>query len=126
MSRPPNKPTSKDLDRIFAPPPIEAGSDAAHQAELRDLELQKKKLKLEESRGNLGDRQKYARKIYFIVAAWIVAIFFLIVLQGFGQYTHFKLSDSVLLAAIGSTTANVIGMLLIVLRYLFPNDKPKR
>jgi hypothetical protein len=55
-----------------------------------------------------------------MVASWIVAVFVLLSLQGFSFY-GFKLSDNVLLAAIGSTTANVIGMLLIVLKNLFPS-----
>jgi hypothetical protein len=48
-----------------------------------------------------------------------------LLLQGFSIW-HFKLSDNVLLAAIGSTTANVIGMLVIVLRHLVPSrDNPE-
>jgi hypothetical protein len=54
-----------------------------------------------------------------LVAAWIIAVFLLLILQGF-SFLGFKLSDAVLLAAIDSTTVNVIGMLLIVLRNLFP------
>jgi hypothetical protein len=44
-------------------------------------------------------------------------------LQGFGSLLGmpFKLSDSIVLAMIGSTTANVLGILYIVAKYLFPN-----
>jgi hypothetical protein len=46
-------------------------------------------------------------------------------LLGFGSLSFwkapFKRSDSVVLAMIGSATANVLGILLIVAKYLFPN-----
>ena len=42
--------------------------------------------------------------------------------SGFGTYQHFRfiLSERVMLAAIGSTTANIIGVFFIVVRYIFP------
>jgi hypothetical protein len=55
-----------------------------------------------------------------VCAGWVTAIFVLLVLNGFGAAIYFKLSDSVLLAAIGSTTANILGIFYIVARYLFP------
>lgn len=69
-------------------------------------------------RQDLNARKKYAFRIFAIVTLWITAMLGILTLQGFSLY-GFHLSDNVLLAAIGSTTATVIGMLLIVIRYLF-------
>ena len=40
--------------------------------------------------------------------------------EGFGARIGFKLSDSIIVAAIGATTVNVLGMLYVVANYLFP------
>jgi hypothetical protein len=66
-----------------------------------------------------GERKKYAKRIFGLTCIWVVGIYALLLLQGFG-YKGFHLSDQILLAAIGSTTANIIGVFLIVTRYFFP------
>lgn len=66
-----------------------------------------------------GERKKYAKRIFGLTCAWVVGIYALLLLQGFRPF-GFKLSDNVILAAIGSTTANIIGVFLIVTRYFFP------
>lgn len=88
-------------------------------------------------------RKKYARKIFRLIKWWLIGIGALIVLQGFlgkreisiafhwfgspwRSSIHFELSDSVLLALIGGTTASVIGLFAIVANYLFakrPDEK---
>jgi len=67
---------------------------------------------------DIKERKKYAFRIFLLVAFWITAVLVIIILQGF-SVCGFHLSDSILLAAIGSTTANVIGILIIVIKYLF-------
>lgn len=69
---------------------------------------------------DLQERKKYAHRIFCLVAGWLVGMFILMVFQGFGKHLGFFLSDGVLLAAIGATTANVLGMLYVVANYLFP------
>jgi protein-S-isoprenylcysteine O-methyltransferase Ste14 len=65
-------------------------------------------------------RETYARRIFTLVCAWIVLIFALLLFQGFGEVIHYKpLSDTVLITLISSTTVNVIGTLIIVLKYIF-------
>jgi uncharacterized membrane protein YhaH (DUF805 family) len=78
---------------------------------------------LESYKQDTTERKKYAGRIFWVCAAWVTAIFLLLVLNGFGTAISFKLSDSVLLAAIGSTTANILGIFYIVARYLFPKRK---
>ena len=48
-------------------------------------------------------------------------MFLLLALQGFlSPWKVFALSDAVILAAIGGTTVNVLGIFIIVVNYLFP------
>lgn len=52
-------------------------------------------------------------------------VLILLVCQGVNSFfgtTTFHLDDKVLIAAIGSTTANVIGLFYVVAKYLFPES----
>lgn len=73
-----------------------------------------------------NERKRYAFNIYSLICAWLVCIFIVISWQGFGTFgpNPFHLSDSVILALVGSTTINVLGLFVIVVNYLFKqNDK---
>ena len=69
-------------------------------------------------RQDIRERKKYA--IFLLCGIWIAAVFLLLLAQGLAHWTHFDLPQPVLLAAIGSTTANIIAVFVIVARYLFP------
>ncbi len=73
---------------------------------------------------DIDERKKYARRFFILACFWLVAITVLLVLQGFGSFCFgllpFILADTVLLAVIGSTTVNVLGILYVVVNYLFP------
>jgi|SRR5882724_1509803 len=105
--------------------------------EEHDLELAKKEAELEGLKQDIKAREKYARHIFRLILGWLIAMFLLLLLQGFlsdrqivlffglghSQWhtnIHFRLSDAVLLATIGGTTANVLGLFIFVVQYLFP------
>jgi hypothetical protein len=67
---------------------------------------------------DIEERKKYAHRIFVLICFWIGAVFLLLIAVGVGY--HFALSNSVLLAVIGSTTVNVLGIFYIVTHYLFP------
>src|ERR1022692_193689 len=91
--------------------------------EKEDLEKVRYGAQTEGQKQDIQERKKYAQLFFYLSCAWLVAIVVIIMLQGFGAFwkTPFKLSDSIVLAMIGSTTANVLGILYIVAKYLFPN-----
>jgi len=78
------------------------------------------------------ERKKYALAFFILSCVWIAVITMILLLQGFGSFWFgklpFKLSEPVILATIGSTTVNIIGILFVVANYLFPKrgatDKP--
>ncbi len=88
-----------------------------------DLERDFFSLRNEGIRQEIEERKKYARRIFVLCCFWVTAVLLLIVQQGRSQ-SGFHVSDSVLLAAIGSTTANIISVFVIVAKHLFP-DKPE-
>ena len=73
----------------------------------------------------LQDRQerlKYAERLFSLVSGWLAGVGLIILFEGF-HYNYFNLSDSVLLALLGTTTVNVLGLFYVVTRYLFPSKK---
>ena len=103
---------------------LEAVSDEPDDCTtLEQFELLQKKAELDSFKLDTASRKEYAKKIFVLTCLWVGGIYLLLIFQGF-SYRNFRLSDSVMLAAIGSTTANIIGVFLIVTRYFFPKKKP--
>jgi hypothetical protein len=87
------------------------------------LESEKRQHELDSLRQDADLRKQFARRIFWLLIAWLLTVLIALIIDGFkiGIADHsFTLPDSVLLALIGSTTANVIGIFLIVVHYLFP------
>jgi hypothetical protein len=102
-------------------PEIPDVPDSETQVEFLDFEEQHNKLLLHDHRQNIGLRKEFAGKIYWLVIAWVASILVLLVLEGF-KIDGFSLSNSVLLALIGSSTLNIVGLLYVVTHYLFPKN----
>lgn len=78
------------------------------------------------------ERRRYSGRVFGLVCVWLVFVMFTITAAGLGGYPFFsilgvysffgfRLSDNVLIALLTSSTATVLGVLLIVVRYLFPS-----
>jgi hypothetical protein len=90
------------------------------------------------------ERQKYAKYLFNLICFWLLGIFTIIIFSGLNASTirlnyqdlpvvrrvegvpKFELSDGVLLALIGGTTINVLGLFVIVANYLFNSPKDPR
>ncbi|MGO9638691.1 MAG: hypothetical protein ACLPXT_05445 [Terracidiphilus sp.] len=96
--------------------------DVRANLEKDSVELDQKRAELESFKQDTGERKRYAKKIFILTCTWVTGIYILMLLEGFGGFWcwAFHLSDSIMLAAIGSTTANIIGVFFIVTRYFFP------
>ena len=112
---------SINLDAIQAPKVISNEPDTQSKLEL-ELDDERRKLENVGLAQDITARRKYAFRVFLLVIGWIIGIYLLLVFQGFG-FRSFHLSDNILLAAIGSTTANIIGILLIIVKYLFSGRK---
>lgn len=125
-----------------APPPTKPRRPTSHEdkrakAATDKLQAQSDRLKLEnKKRKEQIARDKEDHRLIWlfrrclavigvvIVVIWQFAIFVLAVLQGIGL---FHLSDPVLIALVTTTTANVIGLLVIVMKFVFaPLPPPKQ
>ncbi len=66
-------------------------------------------------------RLRFAFVLFVLVLLWLLAVLGVLIWQGL-LTTERRLSDPVLIALLSTTTANVLGLLLAVTRYLFPSQ----
>lgn len=102
------------------PRQVSSEPDPKSLEEQEDLERQKVEVLLRSEEQDISERKKYAWYFFLLSSGWVAVISVLLFLEGFGGHFAFRLSDSVLLAAIGSTTANILGIIYVVANYLFP------
>ncbi len=87
--------------------------------EKKDLERNRKEM-LENNNLDQDIKLKnfLARAVTWMVVGWLVAVFVILIIQA---CYHHGFSDSVLITLLSTTTLNILSMLYIIARYLFPN-----
>lgn len=101
-----------------------ASPDQKTRLEMDDLERTKKALDNQSQSQDIAERKRYAMCFFCLSCTWIVVIVVILLLQGFGAFRNgnypFSLDKEIVLAAIGATTVNILGILYVVANYLFP------
>lgn len=113
--------------------PKKVDLEAAQKEEIKSLdrkkeeELRTDKLKNDELQARVNKinddnngRKRLTEVILTIVTAWMLLILATVWAAG---RNNLHLSDAVLITLIGTTTANIIALLVIVANYLFNKDK---
>lgn len=124
-------PAQVDLGVIAAPAVVPAAPDKESQIEHDKLDRDHKKLENKAFAQDIMLRGIYAACVFGIVFLWLVGVYLMLLLEGF-HFHGFGLTEKEVLAAITSTTANLIAVLVIIVKYLFPNhptnptSKPKK
>lgn len=90
------------------------------RAELENRLLEEMHKDLAEGRGS---RVSFGEMIYHFAGLYMLGVFLLLILSGI-TCNNFRLSDSVLMTLLGTTTANVLGLLVIVITYYFRKLNP--
>ena len=97
-------------------------SKAKSRNTIQIVDVQKGLLDLAFKRQVLRQRQANAKVLRKFSIRWVVAVMALIIADGILHSFGIEfLSDKLLLALIGGTTANVLGLYAIVIRSLFPS-----
>jgi hypothetical protein len=123
-------PKSEDLNKIIAsaaeiekpsPTPDLNLPDLSLELEDHKLEFQLTCLRedLKQLQDTHGLRLDYTGHIFKLVCTWLACVVACVILSGFGRW-GFRLSDSVLIAFITSTTVNVVGLFVLVAKWMFP------
>ena len=90
----------------------------------RSYQLEERRHALTNLKQDIALRKSFALGIAIFVIVWFLIVLAIVASDGFRMRVDghdFVLANSIILALIGSTTANVIGILLIVVHYLFPH-----
>ena len=90
-------------------------SQSKEEAEIRALD--------EQTEADLQVREQrplWAKRVFGTSLGWLTAVLLLVAAQGLGLL---HLADSVLIALITTTTANILGTFVIVLKFIFPERK---
>lgn len=120
------------LDEIAGAAQIEVATSEADEslviAEKETLEAAKLKIEndrlkdeLEEARDLHGIRKEYIGKLYALIKVWLIVVVVFLILSA-SQKKYFDLSDSVIIAFITSTTVSVLGLFLLVAKWLYPSS----
>lgn len=114
------------VDKIVPAP--QAAPEVVHAAlelETRQADLDAKKI------SNIGlakyfqQREKWGERVFWLLLGWLVSVVLVVlvvVLDGL-QVAGFHLDNSVLIAFIGTTTADVLGIGYVVANFLFPKPQ---
>jgi phosphoglycerol transferase MdoB-like AlkP superfamily enzyme len=70
---------------------------------------------------DIAERKKYAHLIYWLTVAWLIGLAVIVLLHGWRTFTYFDISERIILALITSATIEVVGLFVIVAKYLFPS-----
>jgi len=113
-----------------------ATTDLSHQEPEPDLsmdlaehqlffQVENLKQELKEAKDTHALRLGYAGRIFWLVCAWLICVAIAVFMSGF-SYNDFKLSDKVLITFITSTTVNVVGLFVVVAKWMFPSGNNKK
>ena len=118
----PGEQTRLTVDNII-PVPASANPEAgalAYNLEIQKAQVEKLKLANDALRQDIEHRNKWAKRLLPVCIGWVAIVAAAMGLEGFHVW-GFHLDNSVLNVFIGATTADVLGLGYIVVKYLFPN-----
>lgn len=82
----------------------------------KKLDLQLKEAQVKSQEQDREQRGKFAKMIFWVVVGYLAVVLLIVILGG--AKVLFT-TDTVLITLLGTTTANVISLLVIVAKYLF-------
>ncbi|CAM1344029.1 hypothetical protein TAMYLO_410023 [Tenacibaculum amylolyticum] len=65
------------------------------------------------------ERKKYAYRTFIFLSIFTAFILFIVTAAGFSEVINFNLEGTVLISLITSSFASVVGIFILVMRYLF-------
>jgi lipopolysaccharide export LptBFGC system permease protein LptF len=90
-----------------------------------DFQVENLRQELKETKDTHDLRLGYSSRIFWLVCCWLVCVAASVFMSGF-NFHGFSLSDNVLIAFITSTTVNVVGLFVVVAKWMFPNSNNKK
>ncbi len=66
-----------------------------------------------------NERKKYAYRTFIFLSVFTFLVLTIVFLAGFSTQLNFELDNTVLIALITSSLASIVGIFILVMRYLF-------
>jgi hypothetical protein len=73
------------------------------------------KAQIDDFKQDTSERKKYANRIFCLVVGWLLGVAVLLLIF------HSLVTERVLIALLSGTTINVLGIFVVVAKYLFPH-----
>ncbi len=91
-----------------------------HQAKMNAIAHKRAQLQNLSTEKDIEIRERYAKYVFWLVVGWLGLLGVIIILQGFGTaWGFFSLETQVLEWSIVTLGVNVLGLMFMVVRYLF-------
>jgi len=84
----------------------------------KSIERDFKQAKLKSYIQDVGERKNYANKLYKLLVCFLISVFLILISCGIKPLC-FCLSEKIIITLLATTSANVIGIFLFVVKYLF-------
>lgn len=94
--------------------------EALENAKL-ETEVERLKSELQHAKDLHEIRKKYTGRLFWLIVAWLSVVIIFVTLTATIK-PYFNLADSVLIAFITSTTISVLGLFILVAKWLFPSN----
>ena len=94
-----------------------------YERERREQQVESLRAENTQKRQDIAERRKYANRIFCLICVWLGVMMLIVIAEGLSVVIPFKLDTSIVITAISTTTASVLGIFLIVANYLFPTSK---
>lgn len=86
-----------------------------------ETEVERLKSELQHANDLHEIRKKYTGRLFGLIVAWLSVVILFVALTAMLK-PYFNLADSVLIAFITSTTVSVLGLFILVAKWLFPTN----
>jgi hypothetical protein len=115
----------EDIKSFQYPEEVEVDPDPSRDlSEHQSYEFASLRQCLKETEDTHKLRLDYTKRIFWLICIWLICVAASIFMSGFPWF-GFKLSDKVLITFITSTTISVLGIFVIVAKWMFPNNNKK-
>lgn len=111
-----NKEITEELNRLYSLQNKTLRSEERQQGRREDIELDTLRENLEGKRQDRKQRGNFAVRIFNLMCIYLAVVLLIVTLKGFRVL---DLDNTVLNVLLTTTTANVIGIFIIVAKYLF-------
>lgn len=89
----------------------------------KQIEIQKEQLYQDRYEQKTNERRLFSKWVKWVSSIWLALVLLILFFQGFGsEFKFFNLSDSVLITLLSTTTINVLGLSVIVLKGFFDKE----